>query len=125
KIGALCLFQGNAVTQAEVLNRLQSLSNVRLMVTVDADTGLGMRFCDVKPFPNKLTIGATHNPDLAYKVGSAIAEQCHRAGIQVNYAPVVDINNNPANPVINVRSFGEDKEMVTEMGVKIMRGMQD
>ncbi len=125
KIGALCLFQGNAVKQAEVINRLQSLSKVPLMVTVDGETGLGMRFSDVKPFPNQLTIGATHDPDLAYKVGVAMAEQCHRAGIQVNYAPVVDINNNPANPVINVRSFGEDKEMVAEMGVKIMRGMQD
>ncbi|WP_353132238.1 glycoside hydrolase family 3 N-terminal domain-containing protein [Pseudopedobacter sp.] len=125
KIGALCLFQGNSLKQAEVLNRLQSLSKVPLMVTVDGETGLGMRFSDVKPFPSQLTIGATHDPDLAYKVGAAMAEQCHRAGIQVNYAPVVDINNNPANPVINVRSFGEDKEMVAKMGVKIMRGMQD
>ncbi|ADY52415.1 glycoside hydrolase family 3 domain protein [Pseudopedobacter saltans DSM 12145] len=125
KIGALCLFQGAAVRQAEVLNRLQSISKVPLMVTVDGETGLGMRFSDVKPFPNQLTMGATRDTALAYRVGKAIADQCHRAGIQVNYAPVVDINNNPANPVINVRSFGENKEMVALMGTAIMKGMQD
>ncbi|RRN77783.1 hypothetical protein EIM50_17855 [Pseudoxanthomonas sp. SGD-10] len=124
-IGALCLFQGGSVEQAEVLNRLQALAKTPLMVTVDGETGVGMRFSDVKPFPNQLTIGATANPQLTYKVGKAIADQCIRAGIQVNYAPVVDINNNPANPVINVRSFGENKELVANLGVQITKGMQD
>lgn len=125
KIGALCLFQGEALKQAEILNKLQAMSRIPLMVTIDGETGVGMRFSDVKPFPNQLTIGATHNPQLAYLTGKAIAEQCKLAGIHVNYAPVVDINNNPANPVINVRSFGEDKNMVADMGVQITKGMQD
>ncbi|MFD1630316.1 glycoside hydrolase family 3 protein [Pseudopedobacter beijingensis] len=125
KIGALCLFQGEALKQAEILNKLQAMSRIPLMVTIDGETGVGMRFSDVKPFPNQLTIGATHNPQLAYLTGKAIAEQCKLAGIHVNYAPVVDINNNPANPVINVRSFGEDKNMVANMGVQITKGMQD
>jgi beta-N-acetylhexosaminidase len=124
-IGAVCLFQGDALKQAEVLNRLQAQAKTPLMVTVDGETGLGMRFSDVSPFPNQLTIGAVADEKIAYKVGKAIADQCIRAGIQVNYAPVVDINNNPANPVINVRSFGENKEKVARFGVQIMKGMQD
>ncbi|HEX7365693.1 MAG TPA: glycoside hydrolase family 3 N-terminal domain-containing protein [Pelobium sp.] len=124
-IGALCLFQGAAKQQALVLNKLQKEAKTPLMVCVDGETGLGMRFSDVEAFPNQLTIGATNQPKLAYAVGEAIAKQCLRAGIQVNYAPVVDINNNPANPIINVRSFGENKEKVALFGVQMMKGMQD
>jgi len=124
-IGALCLFQGGAVDQAMVLNRLQALAKTPLMVTVDGETGVGMRFSDVEPFPNQLTIGATANPQLTYRIGEAMANQCIRAGIQVNYAPVVDINNNPSNPVINVRSFGENKELVANLGTQITKGLQD
>ncbi len=124
-IGALCLFQGNAVTQAEVVNRLQAIAKTPLMVTIDGETGVGMRYSDVAALPNQLTIGATSDPKLAYEVGAAIAKQCKRTGIHVNYAPVVDINNNPLNPVINVRSFGEDRKSVSDLGIAIMKGMQD
>jgi len=124
-IGALCLFQGNAITQAQVVNRLQVIAKTPLMVTIDGETGVGMRFSDVSVFPNQLTIGATSDVKLAYQIGDAIAKQCLRAGIHVNYAPVVDINNNPLNPVINVRSFGENKHSVGDLGVAIMKGMQD
>jgi beta-N-acetylhexosaminidase len=124
-IGALCLFQGNAVTQAQVVNRLQAIAKTPLMVTIDGETGVGMRYSDVEAFPNELTIGATSDPKLAYEVGAAIAKQCVRSGIHVNYAPVVDINNNPLNPVINVRSFGEDRKSVSDLGIAIMKGMQD
>ncbi|MBC7746082.1 MAG: glycoside hydrolase family 3 [Flavobacterium sp.] len=124
-IGAICLFQGTAVEQAKILNKLQQKAKTPLMVCIDGETGLGMRFSDVETFPYQLTIGATNQPKLAYAVGNAIAKQCLRAGIQVNYAPVVDINNNPENPIINVRSFGEDKKKVTLFGVQMMKGMQD
>jgi beta-N-acetylhexosaminidase len=125
KIGSICLFQGKSVQQATILNRLQGLSKVPLMVCIDGETGVGMRFSDVKPFPDQLTIGAANDAAIAYRVGNAIALQCKRIGIQVNYAPVIDINNNPNNPVINFRSFGEDKYKVALYGTRIMRGMQD
>jgi len=124
-IGSICLFQGTSLQQALLINKLQAKARTPLMVCVDGETGLGMRFSDVIPFPDQLTIGAVQNPSIAYNVGEAIAAQCKRIGIQVDYAPVVDINNNPANPVINFRSFGEDKYKVASFGSAIMKGMQD
>ncbi|EOR92791.1 Beta-hexosaminidase [Arcticibacter svalbardensis MN12-7] len=124
-IGSVCLFQGTSLQQALLINTLQQKAKTPLMVCVDGETGLGMRFSDVISFPDQLTIGAVQDPAIAYKTGQTIAAQCKRIGIQVDYAPVVDINNNPANPVINFRSFGEDKYKVASFGGSIMRGMQD
>ena len=124
-IGSICLFQGNPVKQAETINSLQRIAKTPLMVCVDAEWGVGMRFDSVGNFPFQLTMGAIQDADLVYKTGKAIGEQCKRIGIHVNYAPVVDINNNPDNPVINFRSFGEDKYKVGLYGVQIMKGMQD
>lgn len=125
-IGSICLFQGSPDQQATVINALQAQARTPLMVCIDGETGVGMRFTDsVTKFPDQLTIGAVQDASIAYKVGRAIAEQCKRIGIQVNYAPVVDINNNPNNPVINFRSFGEDKYKVALLGTQIMKGMQD
>lgn len=126
KIGSICPFQGNPYEQALNLNELQSLSKIPLLVCIDGENGLGMRMTDsVLKFPDQLTLGATHDPLLIYQIGAAIAAQCKRMGIQVNYAPVVDINNNPANPIIGYRSFGENKKAVAQYGVAIMKGMQD
>lgn len=125
-IGAVCLFQGTPSAQAVVLKKLQQNAKTPLMVCIDGETGLGMRMDGVEKFPDQLTIGAIRNgKDLVYKIGEAMARQCLRMGIQVNYAPVVDINNNPANPVIGYRSFGQDKNVVSAYGVAIMKGMQD
>ncbi|MGV3510263.1 MAG: glycoside hydrolase family 3 protein, partial [Sphingobacteriaceae bacterium] len=124
-IGSVCLFQGNSPKQATVINALQAKAETPIMVCVDGETGVGMRFGDVAPFPDQLTIGAVGDAAIAYKVGKAIAEQCKRIGIHVDYAPVVDINNNPNNPVINFRSFGEDKYKVASLGTQMMKGMQD
>lgn len=125
-IGGICLFQGSPQEQAVVLQRLQSEAKTPLMVCIDAETGLGMRMSGVQAFPDQLTLGAIrHGSDLVYRIGAAMAQQCKRMGIQVNYAPVVDINNNPANPVIGYRSFGQDKKVVADYGVAIMKGMQD
>ena len=124
-VGGVCLFQGTPMEQANLLNRIQKMAKIPIMVTVDAEWGLGMRFAGVKSFPYQLTMGATNDSELVYRVGKAMAEQCRRMNIHVNYAPVVDINNNPNNPVIGYRSFGENREKVARYGISIMQGMQD
>jgi beta-glucosidase-like glycosyl hydrolase/CubicO group peptidase (beta-lactamase class C family) len=124
-VGAVCLFQGMPQQQAALLNRIQGMAKTPIMVTVDGEWGLGMRFGGVQSFPYQLTMGALPDAELVYRIGRAIADQCRRMNIHVNFSPVVDVNNNPANPVIGVRSFGEDKYKVALMGTRIMQGMQD
>src|SRR5260221_221871 len=124
-VGALCFFQGGPIRQANLTNYYQSIVKTPLMVTIDAEYGLGMRLDSVAKFPYQLTLGALNDPSLIYEMGKAIGEQCKRIGVQVNYAPVVDINNNPDNPVIGFRSFGEDQYKVASFGVAYMKGMQD
>jgi beta-glucosidase-like glycosyl hydrolase/CubicO group peptidase (beta-lactamase class C family) len=124
-VGALCFFQGGPVRQANLTNYYQDIAKTPLLVTTDAEWGLGMRLDSVTKFPYQLTLGALNDPDLIYRMGIAVGEQCKRIGVQVNYAPVVDINNNPANPVIGYRSFGEDKNKVAQFGVAYMKGMQE
>jgi len=124
-VGAVCLFQGTSQQQAALVNRIQAMAKTPVMVCVDGEWGLGMRFSDVQNFPYQLTMGAVHDAETVYQVGRAIADQCRRIGIHVNYAPSVDINNNANNPVIGVRSFGEDKYKVALFGTRIMQGMQD
>ena len=124
-IGALCFFQGGPMRQANLTNFYQSVAKTPLMVTIDGEWGLGMRLDSVNKFPFQLTIGAINDENLVYRMGLAVGEQCKRIGVHVNYAPVVDINNNPNNPVIGYRSFGEDKDKVSRYGVAYMKGMQD
>jgi beta-glucosidase-like glycosyl hydrolase/CubicO group peptidase (beta-lactamase class C family) len=124
-IGGLCLFQGGPVKQATILNHLQQVAQTPLLVTIDAENGVGMRMDSVLGLPRQMMMGAVQNPALIYQYGRVVGEQCKRIGIQVNYAPVVDINNNPNNPVINDRSFGEDKYKVADYGIAYMKGMQD
>jgi beta-glucosidase-like glycosyl hydrolase/CubicO group peptidase (beta-lactamase class C family) len=124
-VGALCFFQGGPIRQANLTNYYQSIAKTPLMVTIDGEWGLGMRLDSVKKYPYQLTLGAMDDQNLVYRMGLAVGEQCKRIGVHVNYAPVVDINNNPNNPVIGFRSFGEDKEKVSAFGVAYMKGMQD
>lgn len=124
-IGGLCLFQGGPIKQATILNHLQTIAKTPLLVTIDAENGVGMRMDSVLPLPRQMMMGAVQDRSLIYEYGRVVGEQCKRIGIQVNYAPVVDINNNPNNPVINDRSFGEDKYKVAEYGIAYMKGMQD
>jgi beta-glucosidase-like glycosyl hydrolase len=124
-VGALCFFQGGPIRQANLTNYYQSIAKSPLMVTIDGEWGLGMRLDSVTKFPYQLTLGALNSEELIYKMGVAVGEQCTRIGVHVNYAPVVDINNNPNNPVIGYRSFGEDKDKVSRYGVAYMKGMQD
>jgi len=124
-VGAFCFFQGGPVRQANLTNYYQSIAKTPILITIDAEWGVGMRLDSVAKFPYQLTLGALNDPSLVYEMGRAVGEQCKRLGIHVNYAPVVDINNNPNNPVIGYRSFGEDKNKVTSLGLAYMKGMQD
>lgn len=124
-VGALCFFQGGPVRQANLTNYYQSIAKTPIMVTIDGEWGLGMRLDSVIKFPYQLTLGSVNDENLIYRMGLAVGEQCKRIGVHVNYAPVVDINNNPNNPVIGYRSFGEDKDKVSRYGVAYMKGMQD
>src|SRR5687767_4180805 len=124
-IGGICLFQGGPVKQATLVNHFQQIAKTPILVTIDAENGVGMRMDSVLPLPRQMMMGAVQDRSLIYTYGRVVGEQCKRAGIQVNYAPVVDINNNPNNPVINDRSFGEDKYKVALYGVQYMKGMQD
>lgn len=124
-IGGICLFQGGPVTQANFINYFQSFAQTPIMVCIDGENGVGMRMDSVDFLPKQMMLGALSDPALIYQYGKIVGEQCKRAGIQVDYAPVVDINNNPDNPVINDRSFGEDKYKVASFGVNYMRGLQD
>ncbi|AXY77005.1 serine hydrolase [Paraflavitalea soli] len=124
-IGSICLFQGGPVKQASLINYFQSFAQTPLLVCIDGENGLGMRMDSVQGLPRQMMMGAVQDPALIYQYGRVVGEQCKRIGIQVNYAPVVDVNNNPNNPVINDRSFGEDKYRVAEYGIQYMKGMQD
>lgn len=124
-IGGICLFQGGPVQQAIRINQLQAMAKTPLLVTVDAEWGLGMRFDSVQSLPKQMMMAAVTDPTIMYDYGKIVAAQCKRMGIQVNYAPVVDINNNPDNPVINDRSFGENKYRVADLAIQYMKGMQD
>lgn len=124
-IGGICLFQGGPVQQANLINHFQQIAKTPVLISIDAENGLGMRMDSVTPLPRQMMLGAVQNPSIIYEYGRIVGEQCKRMGIQVNYAPVVDVNNNPANPVINDRSFGEDKYRVAQYGLLYMKGMQD
>ncbi len=124
-VGALCFFQGGPIRQANLTNYYQGIAKTPLMITIDGEWGLGMRLDSVIKFPYQLTLGSLNEENLIYQMGLAVGDQCKRIGVHVNYAPVVDINNNPNNPVIGYRSFGEDKEKVSRFGVAYMKGMQD
>ncbi|MBL0181246.1 MAG: serine hydrolase [Chitinophagaceae bacterium] len=125
-IGGICLFQGSPVKQANIINGLQAMAKTPILMCIDAEWGVGMRMIDsVLPLPRQMMLGAVQDSNIAYQYGRIVAAQCKRVGIQVNYAPVVDVNNNPDNPVINDRSFGEDKYKVASFAIQYMKGMQD
>lgn len=126
-VGGMTFFQGTPEKQAQLTNRYQKLSTkVPLMVSIDAEWGLGMRMkSSTMSFPRQMTLGAIQDNRLIYEFGQEMARQCRRIGIHVNFAPVVDVNNNPNNPVINDRSFGEDRYNVAAKSYMYMKGMQD
>lgn len=125
QVGGLIFMQGTPEAQARQNNDYQQMSKVPLLIGMDAEWGLGMRLTGVKDLPRQMMIGATSDTAIAYKVGAAIAYQCKRLGVHINFGPVVDVNNNPRNPIINARSYGENKYKVADMGIAYMKGLQD
>lgn len=125
EIGGLIFMQGTPSAQIEQTNIYQKISRVPLLIGMDAEWGLGMRLKGVKDFPRQLMLGAAKDSTLVYKMATAIAGQCRRMGVHIDFAPVIDVNNNSNNPVINFRSFGENKYKVANYGIQYMRGLQD
>jgi beta-glucosidase-like glycosyl hydrolase len=123
-IGGICLFQGSPVKQAELINKFQSIAKTPILIAIDGENGLGMRFDSIAALPRMMMLGALKDKSLAYKYGQWVGEQCRQMGIQINFAPVADVNNNPNNPVINDRSFGENKYEVAELAIQYMLGMK-
>ena len=124
-VGGLIFFQGAPMAQSNMLNQLQHLSKVPLWVGMDAEWGHGMRLDSTMKFPHQLTLGAIRDDEAIYEMGLAIGRQFKRLGMHMNYAPVLDVNNNIENPVINFRSFGENRSNVATKGVAYIRGLQD
>jgi beta-glucosidase-like glycosyl hydrolase/CubicO group peptidase (beta-lactamase class C family) len=124
-IGGLIVFKGGPIKQAQTINRYQSLAKVPLLVSIDGEWGLSMRMDSTIRFPRQMTLSSMNNDSLIYKMGVEIARQCKRMGIHVNFAPDIDINNNPQNPVISTRSFGEDKFQVSTKALQYMNALQD
>ncbi len=124
-IGGITFFGGNPIAQAYQTNRWNQHAKTPLFISIDAEWGLGMRLKHGLKYPLQMTLGAQHNDSLLYVMGRQIGEQCKRMGIQINFAPVVDVNSNPKNPIIGMRSFGENPDSVAHKAYYYALGMQD
>ena len=124
QLGGVVFFQGGPGRQAALTNAYQKLSKVPLIVVSDGEWGLGMRLDSTISYPYQMTLGAIQNNDLIYQMGLQVAKDYKRMGMQMNFAPDADVNNNPQNPVINYRSFGENKYNVAIKAAEYMKGMQ-
>ena len=126
QVGGVCFFAGTAERQAAMTRRLQKEAGLPLLVCIDGEWGLGMRLKDLYSFPRNAEFGKlTPEADsIVYRMGAEIGRQCRMMGIHVNFAPVVDINSNPKNPVIGTRSFGTDRERVSQLGIMYALGQQ-
>lgn len=125
KVGGVIIFHGEPVQVAELINSYQEKAKIPLLIATDAEWGLSMRFSNCITYPRQMTLGAIQDERLIYNMGKDIGEQLKAMGIHINFAPVVDVNNNPDNPVIGNRSFGEDRANVARKGILYMNGMQD
>lgn len=124
KIGGVIFFQGGPRRQARLTNQYQSLAKVPLFVGIDAEWGMSMRLDSTFRYPFNMTLGAIKDLKLVEKVGVAMAKESKRMGVHFNFAPVLDINTNPKNPIIGFRSFGENKVSVAEHAIALMNGTQ-
>lgn len=124
-IGGLIFFQGTATKQVQLTNRYQQAATTPLLMATDAEWGLGMRLRNTISYPRQMTLGALQDDTLIYKMGAEIARQLKLLGVHINFAPVMDVNSNPDNPVIGRRSFGENREKVAAKGGAYLRGLQD
>lgn len=124
-IGGICFFKGGPVKQAQLTNKYQQLAKTPMLISIDGEWGLGMRLDSTISFARQMTLGAMSDNGQIYAMGAEIGRQCKRLGIHINFAPVADINSNPQNPIINIRSFGEQKEDVSQNCLMYSNGLQD
>lgn len=125
KVGGLLFDEGSLSQYAEMTDYAQSIAKTPLLMTFDGEWGLSMRIEGTPRFPHNMGLGAIQDPQLLYDYGREMARECRLAGIHVNFAPALDVNSNPANPVIGYRSFGEDPKRVGELGLAYSRGLED
>ena len=123
--GGLVFFEGTALKQVQLTNYYQSLAKTPLMIAMDAEWGPGMRLDEAAPFPYNMTMGAVQNDELIRKGATMMAAQLKRLGVQVSFGPVSDINTQPQNPIIGMRSFGESRDLVTSKCLAYMKGLQE
>jgi len=123
-VGGIIIMKGDYALTGEWIREFQKNSDVPLLVSIDGEWGINMRIENTTKFPYQLTMGALTKDSMIYEMGKAIARDCRRLGIHVNFAPVADVNINPKNPVINYRSFGENKYRVTDKALNYALGMQ-
>ena len=124
-IGGVHIWYGDVGTSLTLLNKMQKYSDIPILVDADIEHGLYQRFPEGTELPPFMALAATGDPDLAYAAGKIVATESRSVGIHWNFAPVVDVNNNPRNPIINTRSFGEDPDQVSIYGKAYIRGLQD
>ncbi|MFW6124294.1 MAG: glycoside hydrolase family 3 N-terminal domain-containing protein [Acidobacteriota bacterium] len=125
KVGGLIIFGGEAFESAYLINKLQEKSDTPLLIASDLERGLGNQIEGATLFPPLMSMGAAGSEELAYRMGQVTAEEARAAGIHITYAPVVDVNSNPLNPIINTRSIGEDPELVSRLAAAFIKGCQE
>ena len=123
--GGVILSRGSVEDARALIDSLHGWARVPLLIAADFENGPGMRLQGALELPSMMAIGATRSTDLAYRAGRAIADESLDIGVNMNFAPVADVNSNPENPIINTRSFGEQRELVADMSEALLRGMQD
>ncbi|MGC8858315.1 MAG: glycoside hydrolase family 3 N-terminal domain-containing protein [Ignavibacteria bacterium] len=124
-IGGVIFLRGRSDVEVKMVNKFQQESTIPLLISQDFEYGTGMRLEDGSIFPGNMALGATQDENLAYSLGYEIAKESRALGVYQVYAPVLDVNNNPKNPIINIRSFGEDPILVSQLGVSFIRGLQN
>lgn len=124
KVGGLLFSGGKMQTQVDLTNRAQKQAKVPVMITFDGEWGLAMRLRGTPVFPRNMVLGCIRDNQLIYEYGREVARQCRQIGVQVNFAPVADVNINPKNPVINTRSFGEDPVQVADKVIAYAYGLE-
>ncbi|MEJ2634074.1 MAG: glycoside hydrolase family 3 N-terminal domain-containing protein [Calditrichia bacterium] len=124
-LGGLILWRGDPYTAARTIEKIQSVSEIPLMIMADMEWGVTMRVNEGTTFLPNMAIGATNSEEYAYQMGKISAEEARAVGIHVNFAPVMDVNNNPDNIIINTRSYGEDPALVSKLGAAFIRGTQE
>lgn len=125
KMGGLLFSKGSVNDYVTMTNYAQSIASVPVLMTLDGEWGLSMRMKNTPRFPYNMGLGAIADEQLLYEYGKEMARECREMGIHVNFAPVLDVNSNPSNPVIGYRSFGEDPARVSRLGIAYSRGLED